>query len=500
MHQENNKKTALTTKTNTIAVIADIHFGASSLATKRRCEIADILLTRTVCRLNRLIRPDITLVLGDVIDDGNSQNSEKNLLHIRSILDKLHSPYIVIPGNHDNTPEAFYKVFDSPKDIEDIEGVRFLSFVDQEMPGYNARRSDHDLDRIRTARIGYDGLLVSLQHFCLCPPTQPITPYNYTNASKVISAFKMAGVTLSISGHHHLGAENTQDGDVVFVNAPGLCEAPFPFLEITIDGGRISTRQHELAMPETLKLHDHHLHTQMAYCSENMMIPKAIDLAHDFGLAGVTFTEHSGQLYFDSSSYWKNVWIKTGIEGAEDVHNRMDAYLKLKHTHQDEFSRFSLETDCDARGRLLVKPDDYNHFDFLAGAIHYLPRLTRETPPQQYDRDDFLFLVEAMCKQGIRILVHPFRIFKLSGWPAPPELFLPTAQLLQKYQTAAEINFHINEPPVKFIQKCLALGVKVSFGSDAHNLFEIGDFAYHLALLKEAGFNGDLSDVIVQDQ
>ncbi len=64
---------------------------------------------------------------------------------------------------------------------------------------------------------------------------------------------------------------------------------------------------------------------------------------------------------------------------------------------------------------------------------------------------------------------------------------------------AAEINFRINEPPVEFINKCLELGVKFSFGSDSHNLFEIGDFAYHLSLLKEAGLNGDLSDMMVQD-
>jgi len=109
---------------------------------------------RTVCRLNKLVQPDITVILGDVIDDGSSPDAEKNLLHIRSILDKLHSPYITVPGNHDNSPEAFYQVFARPNDIEDVAGLRLLSFVDQEMPGYNARRNDRDLDRIRTARCG----------------------------------------------------------------------------------------------------------------------------------------------------------------------------------------------------------------------------------------------------------------------------------------------------------------------------------------------------------
>jgi len=244
--------TALTNKTITIAVVADIHFGASSSAPKRRCEISDILLMRTVRRLNELVRPDITLIVGDVIDDGNAPEAEQNLQHIRSILDRLHSPYIAIPGNHDGDPENFYRIFDRPKEIEDVAGLRILSFLDQEMPGYNAHRNDRDLDRIRAARIGYAGPLVSLQHVCLCPPEQPVTPYNYTNASEVIGVLKRAGGMLSISGHHHQGAEDTKDGDVTFVNAPGLCEAPFHFTVITIDEGQTHTKRHALAMPQHL--------------------------------------------------------------------------------------------------------------------------------------------------------------------------------------------------------------------------------------------------------
>jgi histidinol phosphatase-like PHP family hydrolase/calcineurin-like phosphoesterase family protein len=420
------------TKITTIAVIADIHFGKNSDLSKRRCDISDLLLMRTVRRLNNLIRPDVTLILGDLIDDGNSVDAQKNLLHIRSILDKLDSPYIAIPGNHDNNPEEFYKIFDCPNDIHDVSGIRFLPFVDQQMPGFNACRSERDIERVRIARSGYGGPLIFLQHVCLRPENQPLTPYNYTNANEIINSFKREGVTLSISGHHHSGSENTQDGDVLFVNAPGLCEAPFPFLEITIEGGDIRTQRHELTMAENLKLHDNHLHTQMAYCSENMMIPKAIELAHDFGLDGITFTEHSGQLYFDSESYWNNSWIENGIDDAKDVHNRMETYLKLKQTHENEFALFSPEVDCDDSGRLLLNPEDRNYFDFINGAIHCLPGLTRERAPQQCDNDKFLFLVEAMCKQGIHISAHFFRVFRRSGWVAPPELFETTAQLLHR--------------------------------------------------------------------
>jgi len=227
---------------------------------------------RTVARLNRLIRPDVTLVLGDLLDDGEGPEAHQRLLELRAVLDALDAPYLAIPGNHDGDEALFYRVFTRPDAFEDISGVRFVSFIDEEKPGYNAKRCDADLERLRTARAGYEGPLVALQHVCLFPPALSVAPYNYTNAPEVISAMKEAGVTLSISGHHHRGAATASDENITFVNAPGLCEAPFPFLVVKIESGRVQTQRHELAMPEKPRLFDNHLHTQMAYRSENMMI------------------------------------------------------------------------------------------------------------------------------------------------------------------------------------------------------------------------------------
>jgi len=484
-------------KNVSVAVIADVHYGKASTIPSRRTEIADNLLLRTVYRLNRLVRPDITLVLGDVIDDGCSPDAEQNLVHIRSILDKLDSPYIAIPGNHDCIPEAFYRVFHRPRDIEDIAGVRILSFVDQEEPGYNARRSAHDIDRYRKARADYDGVLLAVQHVCLYPPDgRTVAPYNYTNADDIIREMNKAGVNLSVSGHYHPGGENTRHGDTMFVNAPGLCEAPFPFLEITIGGNRIETHRHELKLPESLHLIDRHVHTPLAYCNENMDIERSIDLARAVGLAGLTFTEHSGQLYFDKTRYWNKTCLRDGMDAANPSDNRMPDYLELKRQYQQGMIRFGLEADCDFQGRILVKPSDRLHFDYIAGAMHGLASLEKNEPPGLEAQQEFLHLLEKLLASQINVLAHPFRAFRRSGHPPPQELFRPTAELLQKHQVAAEINFHTNEPPVAFIRNCLTLGVKLSFGSDAHNVAEIGEFSYHLALLKEAGFDGDLSDVL----
>ncbi len=60
---------------------------------------------------------------------------------------------------------------------------------------------------------------------------------------------KEADVLLSLSGHYHRGAEDTRDGNTTFVNAPGLCEAPFPFMVVRINEGQIQSQRHELGMP-----------------------------------------------------------------------------------------------------------------------------------------------------------------------------------------------------------------------------------------------------------
>lgn len=483
-----------------IAVLTDIHFGhAHPPGSRRRCDMADILVERTVRRLNNLIRPDVVLVLGDLLDAGDASGAEDRLRTLKDILDKLEAPYLAIPGNHDRDVDQFYNVFDRPENCVDIKGVRFLPFIDPEEPGYNARRRQEDVDRIKGARDGFKGPIVALQHVCLFPPDLGrLTPYNYTNAADIITTLKEAGVALSVSGHHHKGAETVVEDGVTYVTVPGLCEAPFPFMTINLEGNQIFSQRHELAMAPDLQLIDNHLHTELAYCSENMTVEKTIALAREFGLAGVTFTEHSGQLYYDTKAYWGKAWLEGGTQKIDDAFNRMPAYLELKNQYQDDFARFSLEVECDVRGDLLVRPEDAARFDWLMGTIHALPGLSKESPPNQTVLDTFLFLVESMCRQGIRTLAHPLRIFRRAGVPAPEALFLPTTKLLREYGVAAEINYHTNEPPVAFIRCCLDQGVTFSFGSDSHNLAEIGDFAYHIALLRATGYDGDLKDVLVQ--
>ncbi|MBN2390112.1 MAG: metallophosphoesterase [Anaerolineae bacterium] len=481
-----------------IAILTDFHYGPPLSHPRRRTEIADILLLRAVHRLNRFIQPDVTLILGDLVDDGTAPDKAERLEHLRAILDKLTSPTVVIPGNHDGDVNAFYRVFERPQAIADIGGIHFLPFIDREEPGYNASRSDVDLARFRQARQNYNGPIVALQHVCLAPPERLEMPYNYTNAQAIVDAMAESGVTLSIGGHYHKGAPVIHtEHHSTFINAPALCEAPFHFLVVTLDGGQVTAERHQLAMPANLRLVDNHVHTQLAYCAENVTVERAIALARDFGLAGVGFAEHSGQLYFDSTQYWGRQALQEGINGAQAPDNRMADFLALKHTFASDTIRFGLEVDCDYDGNPVLKPEDRHHADFLIGAIHGLPSEKIPGVTDETLQSEFLTLLEKFLQSGIHILAHPFRIFRKAGWEPPETLFLPVAKLLREHQVAAEINFHKNEPSPEFMRLCLELGVKLSFGSDTHNLYEVGEFTPHLHLLKDIGFNGDITDVLL---
>ncbi|MHC4789247.1 MAG: metallophosphoesterase, partial [Planctomycetota bacterium] len=444
----------------TIAAVSDIHFGRTPEDPEHWGEIADILLLRVVGRLNRSVKPDLTLVLGDILEDGAAPGTPDRLRRMREIVDQADSPTIVIPGNHDGDVDAFYEAFERPPAFLDVRGVRFVPFIDPQEPEYNARRTEEDLSRMAEARAGFGGPLVAVQHVPVFAPGLSDCPYNYTNASAVLAAMRRHGYRLAISGHYHEGMDTLGLTDAPCIAAPALCRPPFPFL--------IDVRRHQVRMPEELDLFDMHVHTQFAYCSEDMEMGRALSLARDFGLAGLAFAEHSGQFYFGEDAYWRGDWFERGVEGATMSGERLRTYALAAREADLPPAAIALEADCDAQGRPVLRPQDAEGIAFLIGAMHALGELRRPAPDAGRAAEEFLGLLRRFASSGIRVLAHPFRLFRRAGMTAPPELYEPTARLLRENGIAAEVNFHQNNPPPEFVRLCMESGVQLAFGSDAH--------------------------------
>lgn len=481
-----------------IAAIADTHYAIEDLdiTYKRRRAIADILLLRTVHRLKRFIRPDIVLLLGDLVDSGSGTNAIEEHKRIKEIIDLLECPVLVIPGNHDGDIDAFYSVYPRPPETLDINDVRLVTFIDPEEPHYNAHRTEADIGRMTQAREGWDGPIVSIQHVPLFSPGTSPSPYHYLNADELWSIFEENNYTLSISGHYHAGDDQIGRDAGKAVIVPALCESPFPFYEIIIDGEKVETKRHELMIPQELDLVDYHVHTPFAYCQENMNIARSIELARELGLAGLAFTEHSGQLYFDRNTFWGAEFMLEGIKTSHGWDNRMPEYLRQAQ-EQCPPAIPGLEIDCDYSGNPVIFPEDFEKAQVRIGSIHWLEELRKPEQDMRQAGEELIRRLSNLLPQGIQILAHPFRVFNRTQSEVPGDVLPRMIELLRTNGVAAEVNFHTQETTPEFVKMCVESGVKLVFGSDSHNLYEVGELYPHLELIKRCGYSySDLTDIL----
>ncbi|MBN1916656.1 MAG: metallophosphoesterase [Verrucomicrobia bacterium] len=477
-------------------VIADPHVTTRETDRPRRGDIGALLLRRAVGRINQLIKPDIVLLAGDLIDDGAAADAVERTEQVRAIVDTLDCPYLAIPGNHDLDPYAFYRIFRRPADIVDVKGARYIAFVDPEEPDYNARRTPRDLQRMRGGHHKYSGPSVLFQHVPLFPPGTTACPVNLVNADEVIATMREVGALLAVGGHWHEGLDLVERQGMQFLTAPALCEPPFPFLEVEIDGKDVRVTRHELKMAERLGLIDCHVHTQFAYCADDIVADRIPALATDFGLAGVGIAEHTHGLYFARSDCARGAWCRDGIESARDEESRVPEFLTATRLHLDA-AHIGFEVDCDNGGRPLLREADRPHAGFLLGAMHTLPELKQPAPDAGRMADEFLSMLQRFAASGIQALAHPFRIFHRAKVETPERLFSPAVDLLREHGVAAEINCQGNTPPHRFFRMCLDAGVKFVLGSDAHSLAQIGELAPALRFLRELGCDANLDDVLI---
>ena len=485
-----------------IAILADIHYSSIEQKTGSRREtgLADTILLRAVVRLNRLIHPDVTIVAGDLIHDGDAPNGRHDLEVVRNTLKRLQSPMLVIPGNHDGSPEAFHEVFPRPERIVQFGNVRFVvNDADSERPGYNSWRSPEEIAQIARARQGFQGHIVVLQHTpCFPAERVPECPYNYANAAEINAAESAGGVLLSLSGHFHDGFRPFVFQGVTYFAAPALCESPFviPYVDLDETTGRMEWHREELKLPEKLHLVDTHIHTHLAFCSENLEIGKMKYLAELFGLDKFLLSEHSGHLIHPDEDYGP---AQCKVLPVHPEECRGDLYFREMTEAGIPAERIGLETDIRFDGQWLAHPNDLRRAGFRIGAIHEMNCFAfKQNLPDEQIRDNFLWLCQKILQNGCLSMAHPFRIFRRSHHPIPEGCFAPLVRMLKEYNTAAEINFHTNEPPVEFFRMAINAGVKITLGSDTHNLYEIGDFALHLDFLRKCGVDGNYEDVLLK--
>jgi len=146
----------------------------------------------------------------------------------------------------------------------------------------------------------------------------------------------------------------------------------------------------------------------------------------------------------------------------------MDAYLAQMLPLRDAFVRLGLECDSDGRGGLTLLDEDRGHWDWLIGAVHWIPDFDPATATAVQRKRAFMAASESVARAGVDALAHPFRYFRRGRMDAPRDLHRPMARMLADAGVAAEINFHTHAPDPRFIAACLAEGVGIALATDSH--------------------------------
>jgi histidinol phosphatase-like PHP family hydrolase len=488
-----------------LLLIADTHYVRRAQHVcpipERQAGLGRELVQRVRLRAAREGPVDAVVLMGDLVDNGEAPGAEKDLQALAEEVRKFEAPAIVVPGNHDGSADRLLGLLGDHTGVHRLRGYQLVTLADAYRPNDEAARSEADLGLVvSAARQRPEEPVIALQHNLVHPKIESTYPFNLTNSSEVMRAYEAASVMLSISAHYHPGLAPEAVNGVQYVTCPALCEAPMRFLRVSVRGRRFTAREEPLAMPAgSFPLVDHHAHTHYAYCADNVCPQASVDRAGRFGLQRIYFTEHAGQLYLSPDDYWGGAFRRDARlipREREAGRGRMRCYREELASWRSERVGVGLEVELDADGELTLLDEDREGWEVLIGAVHALRGFNDASATDAEAASGFMRETEQIVGLGIDILAHPFRIFRRSNRRVPTDLYEPVAQLLAAHSVAAEVNYHTNEPDPRFFERCLAHGVKIALGSDAHGLWEVGELHPHLKLLRQVVSEEQLPQVL----
>lgn len=486
-----------------ILVIADIHHQPGATAApadnpQRRVDLALELLRRALDDARNRGGFDAIALMGDLLDDGTAAGAKQALEQMRDLIRIAapKTPLLLVPGNHDGPPQQLAQVFCAQPGVHELGQYNFAVFADKYAAGDLATRSDRDRQTLAALAAKGDKPIIALQHNPMDPAIdEPLYPYMLANRDEVLADYSCANVLLSISGHYHSGQEHHQAGGVGYFTCPALCEWPYRYAMIELTGRQAKVNLRQLAAAGDVPIVDSHVHTQFAYCGKNIHAQGMISRAAEFGLAGLCLVEHAPQLYCRADDFWNGRHVRQPGLWRNQEHWRIDEFRDAMEPLRSPGVRLGLEVELDAAGELALRDEERHWADLLVGAVHFLPSESASLSDAQM-ADEFMRTTEGLLQAGVQILAHPLRVFRWAQRQAPSSLHRPLAQMLAQSNTAAEINFHGNQPEDDFFTCCLEQGVKIAFGSDAHEFHEVGNLGANLAMLRRLAGTQDVAHLL----
>jgi len=224
------------------------------------------------------------------------------------------------------------------------------------------------------------------------------------------------------------------------------------------------------------------LHTHTRYSDGKLSHVEIVEAAEAMGLQAVAFADHGPEL-------------KMGVPREKLPSMLRD--MEIAREDADIPVLSSIEANIlDSSGTIDIEGEFVKKLDFLAVAIHNLERVVRVPVGvgrlKKADRikvaQEYLErATKAMERQKVDIFFHPFYFGIDLLLVIPFEDIKEFVRLAAAQNVAMELNVKYKVPNDDFLRLCLREGVKLSIGSDAHRLPEVGKVDWAISALRRVG-------------
>lgn len=225
-----------------IGFVTDLHYREAvpgdAPNPKRESRRVGTLLLRCLQHLQDA-GAELVLVAGDNVDSPlDDPRLNADLVSLRDMLSASGIPFVIIPGNHDPDPEAFYRVLPMPPRAFRLGDCEIITFCDDMFDRQMkcASRQTGVLNEMRGLLSSVPSSIrhtILLQHYVLHPEQEHHGSdyrYNYLNDGEIRTILEASPrKILSLSGHLHRGHPLVTHNGVSYLVGRALCEHPFPY-------------------------------------------------------------------------------------------------------------------------------------------------------------------------------------------------------------------------------------------------------------------------------
>ena len=205
---------------------------------------------------------------------------------------------------------------------------------------------------------------------------------------------------------------------------------------------------------------DYHMHTD--YTDGRNTVEEMHGAAVACGLEAILFSEHARKTSGD--------WFRAFAD-------------RVRALRQDR-CRAYIGTECKADGfdgAIDTGPEITTHCDLVMVSVHRFPdgrgglREFKDVDPDEAQDIEFRLSYEAVANPLVDVLGHPFGM-TLMRYRNPPgeDRWRALIERAAKHEVAFDISGRYHSDPWQLIQWCHEAGTKISLGSDAHHVREVG--------------------------